>query len=47
MYLYLFIQEVNKDDLKWNLSAIYIQSMKLTKSLCKELLMIESVNFYT
>ena len=27
-------------------SAIYIQSMKITRSLCKMLLMIKSVNFF-
>ena len=27
-------------------SATYIQSMKITKSLCKKLFMIKSVNFF-
>ena len=28
-------------------SAMYIKSMKITRSLCKKLLMIKSVNFFT
>ena len=40
------VDQINANEIIHS-SAIYIQNIKLPKSLCKKLLMIESDNFYS